>query len=61
MIREALFIPGHTELDMDANYDGSNRIAQPINDRVVYWYDKSKDCENPWEEPAEGKGHWEME
>jgi len=25
MIREALFIPGHTAMDKDPNYDGSNR------------------------------------
>ena len=25
MIREALFIPGHTAVDKDPNYDGNNR------------------------------------
>lgn len=25
MIRESLFIPGHTAIDKDENYDGSNR------------------------------------
>ena len=25
MIREALFPPGHTAMDKDPNYDGSNR------------------------------------
>ena len=59
MIREALFIPGHNAFDQDANYDGSNRSVMPETDRIVFYYDRLKDCENPYEEPAEGVGHWE--
>jgi len=31
----------------------------PETDRIVFYYDRLKDCENPYEEPAEGVGHWE--
>jgi len=40
MLREALLIPEHTAQDMDPNYDGSNRNVQPLNDRIVYYYDR---------------------
>lgn len=60
MIRDALFNPGKTAIDKEANYDGSYRNTQNIYDRKVYFYDKKHDCENPYKDDADGfKGHWE--
>lgn len=59
MLREALLIPEHTPADMDPNYDGSNRNVQPLNDRIVYYYDRQKDCEYPYKPDSDEMGHWE--
>lgn len=59
MLREALFIPEHTAMDMDPNYDGSNRNVQPLHDRIVYYYDRQKDCEYPYIPDMDDTGHWE--
>jgi len=60
MIKDAMFPPGHSAIDKDDNYDGSNRNIQKINERKVFFYDKKHDCENPYDEKSDSdKGHWE--